>query len=354
MALFCFQGSELVVVGRLKRGAQQVKVALSASDAKRKMRVERELEPPVVTPTSGEESGRGPTCPGVGPSGASFVRRLWAYFTIKELLLARTNSSEVGMQRLLTEKATNLSLAYNFVTPVTSLVVVKPDVDEAPTTTPKPTTSASTSSSSVTTTPKSTTSPSGRSTTTTQSPPQGRSSSTSPKASNKQPPRPTLTLPPRPQPPPGGLHTTGRPSGPAAPPAAPPSAPLSPRKTTTTITTITTTLPSSSAPSSKPTTSAALASLVKTTNPPPSTTSASDKTTAASSLASEPVKDSSTVGPDEGTMADVDPQQPPAAQPSPAENFPSIDLTLVAATFMPMPGVTDAPKPWEAAGLLGE
>lgn len=354
MTLLFFQGSELVVVGRLRRSAQQVKVALSANDAKRKMRVERELEPPVLTPSSGEASAGGPTCPGVGPGGASFVRRLWAYFTIKELLLARTNSSEVGMQRLLTDKATNLSLAYNFVTPVTSLVVVKPGADEAPTTTPKPTTSASTSSSSVTTTPTSSTpaTPSGRTTTTTQSPSQGRSSSTSPKASNKQPPRPTLTLPPRPQPPPGGLHTTGRPSGPAAPPAAPPSAPLSPRRTTTTATT--TTLPSSPALSSKPTTSAALASLVKTTTLPPSTTSAPDKTTAASSSASVPVRDSSTMGPDEGTMADVDPQQPLAAQPSSAENFPSIDLTLVAATFMPMPGVTDAPKPWEAAGLLGK
>ena len=27
--------------------------------------------------------------------------------------------------------------------------------------------------------------------------------------------------------------------------------------------------------------------------------------------------------------------------------------TLLSGTFAPMPGVTDGPKPWEAAGLLG-
>ncbi|XP_076132393.1 inter-alpha-trypsin inhibitor heavy chain H6 [Alosa pseudoharengus] len=337
-----FKGSELVVVGRLKRGAQQVKVALSASNAKQKMRVERELEAPAAA-TDGEAFTE-PTCPGVGPSGASFVRRLWAYFTIKELLLARTNSSEVGMQRLLTEKATNLSLAYNFVTPVTSLVVVKPDADEAPT--PKPTTSAPSSSSSTTTTSSTSSSAtSARTTTTTQSP-VARMPSPSPKAAvppSSRHPRPTLTLPPRPQPPPG-LHTTGHPSGPAAPPAAPPSAPPSPRRTTT--------VPTSPSLSSKPT-SAALASLVKTTAAP--STAAPDKTTMAPSSAPPSNKDTSTAGPNESTMADADPQQPPAAQPSDSDNVPDVDLdiaTLVAATFMPMPGVTNAPKPWEAVGLL--
>uniref|UniRef100_A0AAY4C1I8 Inter-alpha-trypsin inhibitor heavy chain family member 6 n=1 Tax=Denticeps clupeoides TaxID=299321 RepID=A0AAY4C1I8_9TELE len=105
-----FQGSELVVVGQLKPAAKQLKVALTANDSKQK-------------------------CAGVMEGAGSFVHRLWAYFTIKELLLAKLNSSDPLIQRLLVEKATNLSLRYNFVTPVTSLVVVKPDVDD----TPKPT-----------------------------------------------------------------------------------------------------------------------------------------------------------------------------------------------------------------------
>uniref|UniRef100_A0AAY4C2B2 Inter-alpha-trypsin inhibitor heavy chain family member 6 n=1 Tax=Denticeps clupeoides TaxID=299321 RepID=A0AAY4C2B2_9TELE len=132
-----FQGSELVVVGQLKPAAKQLKVALTANDSKQKLKFEKEVTIPK------EEGGNGPAgcslrCAGVMEGAGSFVHRLWAYFTIKELLLAKLNSSDPLIQRLLVEKATNLSLRYNFVTPVTSLVVVKPDVDD----TPKPTSPA--------------------------------------------------------------------------------------------------------------------------------------------------------------------------------------------------------------------
>lgn len=67
---------------------------------------------------------------------------------------------------------------------------------------------------------------------------------------------------------------------------------------------------------------------------------------------------------DGGTLADVDlpPQQTQVSKLSSSEDDTTNDVdvdikiaTLVAATFMPMPGVTNAPKPWEvAAGLLGK
>uniref|UniRef100_A0A671Q4W8 Inter-alpha-trypsin inhibitor heavy chain family member 6 n=1 Tax=Sinocyclocheilus anshuiensis TaxID=1608454 RepID=A0A671Q4W8_9TELE len=130
-----FQGSELVVTGRLKPGVQDLKVTLTANDSKQKVKVENEL-PLGKAVVNGTEPSLG--CAQALDGIPSFVHRLWAYFTIKELLLAKINTSDVFIQSLLVDKATNLSLKYNFVTPVTSLVVIKPDIDE-----PEPTISSS-------------------------------------------------------------------------------------------------------------------------------------------------------------------------------------------------------------------
>uniref|UniRef100_A0A8C1CUS3 Inter-alpha-trypsin inhibitor heavy chain family member 6 n=1 Tax=Cyprinus carpio carpio TaxID=630221 RepID=A0A8C1CUS3_CYPCA len=130
-----FQGSELVVTGRLKPGVQDLKVTLTANDSKQKVRVENEL-PLAKAVVNGTEPSLG--CAQALDGIPSFVHRLWAYFTIKELLLAKINTSDVFIQRRLVDKATNLSLKYNFVTPVTSLVVIKPDINE-----PEPTISSS-------------------------------------------------------------------------------------------------------------------------------------------------------------------------------------------------------------------
>ncbi|XP_061591156.1 inter-alpha-trypsin inhibitor heavy chain H5 isoform X2 [Cololabis saira] len=138
-----FQGSELVVAGRVKPGVTDLKVSLSATDSNQRMTLENSV---LISNIKRNESTALLDCSGSLEGISSFVQRLWAYFTIKELLLAKLNATDPATQRLLTEKATNLSLKYNFVTPVTSLVVVKPDADEtadAPTTV-KPTTTATT------------------------------------------------------------------------------------------------------------------------------------------------------------------------------------------------------------------
>uniref|UniRef100_A0A8C7JSN2 Inter-alpha-trypsin inhibitor heavy chain family member 6 n=1 Tax=Oncorhynchus kisutch TaxID=8019 RepID=A0A8C7JSN2_ONCKI len=136
-----FQGSELVVTGKVKPGVRDLKVSLTASGSKQKVKVENEV---LVSNGEGNRTVLSMGCPGGMDGIPSFVRRLWAYFTIKELLLAKLNTTDPNIQKLLGEKATNLSLKYNFVTPVTSLVVVKPDADEIPTsastTTVRPTT----------------------------------------------------------------------------------------------------------------------------------------------------------------------------------------------------------------------
>ena len=57
----------------------------------------------------------------------NFTQRLWAYLTIKELLKKRLISDDTEEKEEFEERALNLSLKYHFVTPLTSLVVVKPD-----------------------------------------------------------------------------------------------------------------------------------------------------------------------------------------------------------------------------------
>uniref|UniRef100_A0A4W6DBD5 Inter-alpha-trypsin inhibitor heavy chain family member 6 n=1 Tax=Lates calcarifer TaxID=8187 RepID=A0A4W6DBD5_LATCA len=129
-----FQGSELVVTGRVRPGVKDLKVSMSATDSKQHVKIENDV---LISHAKGDESVDSLDCSGGLEGISSFVHRLWAYFTIKELLLAKLNATDPATQRLLADKATNLSLKYNFVTPVTSLVVVKPDADEAA---PSPTT----------------------------------------------------------------------------------------------------------------------------------------------------------------------------------------------------------------------
>ncbi|XP_072224049.1 inter-alpha-trypsin inhibitor heavy chain H6 [Leuresthes tenuis] len=122
-----FQGSELVVAGRVKLGIKVLKVSVSATDSKQRIKLENDVH---ISHAKENGSTDSFDCLGNLEGIPSFVHRLWAYLTIKELLLAKLNATDPTTQKLLTEKATNLSLKYHFVTPVTSLVVVKPDTDE--------------------------------------------------------------------------------------------------------------------------------------------------------------------------------------------------------------------------------
>ncbi|XP_056129836.1 inter-alpha-trypsin inhibitor heavy chain H3-like [Lampris incognitus] len=61
----------------------------------------------------------------------NFTERLWAYLTIQQLL----EKSETGTEQEksnATAKALAMSLQYNFVTPLTSMVVTKPETEEGP------------------------------------------------------------------------------------------------------------------------------------------------------------------------------------------------------------------------------
>ena len=69
-----------------------------------------------------------------------FAQRLWAYKTIKLFLDQMKIAITETERQAIRSRALELSLKHHFVTPLTSLVVVKPDDDaETPFTTPAPT-----------------------------------------------------------------------------------------------------------------------------------------------------------------------------------------------------------------------
>ncbi|XP_048033341.1 inter-alpha-trypsin inhibitor heavy chain H6 [Megalobrama amblycephala] len=355
-----FQGSELVVTGRLKPGVRDLKVTLTANDSIQKVKVENEL-PLAKAVVNGTEPSLG--CSKALDGIPSFVHRLWAYFTIKELLLAKMNTSDLITQRLLVDKATNLSLKYNFVTPVTSLVVIKPDIDE-----PEPTVVATTSKTSTSTFAGSTnvtnqtshTAPKIPSTSVTGT--KKSSLFSLPKTS-----KPPVTKSVQAHPPPSGLHTTGRPPNTSVSLDKTIPSP-SPKKTTTVPLKTTTTPLSSKLSSSPPSIIKTTQALAKISNRPPSmtkTTSSSPpvkSTTLATLVKTAPsvVKDSSTDIENSSTSGPTTLQQgqqtlTSTASTSDANSDIHVELevaTLMAPTFLPMPGMTDAPKFWEASRFL--
>ncbi|XP_040009509.1 inter-alpha-trypsin inhibitor heavy chain H5 [Xiphias gladius] len=403
-----FQGSELVVAGRVKPGIKDLKVSMSATDSKQRVKMENDV---LISNTKGNGSADSLECSGGLEGISSFVHRLWAYFTIKELLLVKLNTTDPATQRLLAEKATNLSLKYNFVTPVTSLVVVKPDADEAAQspTTATPTTAATTTttatthtttkmlaagaakkpstpsnpranktkphppqpppstiqtkkSSSPTSTAKTVVSPS-KKTTTTSSP---SALKTAPAPLSGKKPTPSQNDSKTASPPPAGKISTSLLNAlKTAPPPAPGrvSTPQANgmKATTPPILTFTATPPLSSVRTDlvplpgghltpQPSPLRTALPPVKTTVP---STEADNSTTSVTDVPQPPI----TTAPPELSSPPTIPT-PSKAQVVEGNNTNAGDdtdlrvATLVSATYAPMPGVTDGPRLWEAAGLL--
>jgi uncharacterized protein YegL len=105
-----FSGGELIVAGKLKKNV---------------------LPDSLFGNVSGSSLGGDSVFSSSGVAKASSVERLWAYLTIQQLMEKHdlqgeddTNSTESKDAK---KKALELALKYSFVTPVTSLVVVKPN-----------------------------------------------------------------------------------------------------------------------------------------------------------------------------------------------------------------------------------
>uniref|UniRef100_A0A667Z209 Inter-alpha-trypsin inhibitor heavy chain H3 n=1 Tax=Myripristis murdjan TaxID=586833 RepID=A0A667Z209_9TELE len=117
-----FNGSEIVVAGRLSdNDIDNFLVEVFANGPEEHFQVQgqaRALDWHVTYPEQKYIFGH-------------FTERLWAYLTIQQLLA----KSEIGTQQdkeNATAKARDLSLQYSFVTPLTSMVVTKPEAEDGP------------------------------------------------------------------------------------------------------------------------------------------------------------------------------------------------------------------------------
>uniref|UniRef100_A0A8D2KIC2 Inter-alpha-trypsin inhibitor heavy chain 4 n=1 Tax=Urocitellus parryii TaxID=9999 RepID=A0A8D2KIC2_UROPR len=115
-----FKGSEMVVAGKLRDKSPDVLSAI----VKGKMHKQNVTFQTKSSVAKQEEEFQSPKY-----IFHNFMERLWAYLTIQQQLEQMVSASEAESQ-VLKDRALNLSLDYNFVTPLTSMVVTKPEGQE--------------------------------------------------------------------------------------------------------------------------------------------------------------------------------------------------------------------------------
>ncbi|XP_032987716.1 inter-alpha-trypsin inhibitor heavy chain H4 [Rhinolophus ferrumequinum] len=115
-----FKGSEMVVAGKLQDQSPDV-LSANVSGQLLMQNITFQMEARVAEQ---EKEFRSPKYIFHG-----FMERLWAYLTIQQLLEQIVSASDAEKQALET-RALGLSLNYSFVTPLTSMVVTKPEGQE--------------------------------------------------------------------------------------------------------------------------------------------------------------------------------------------------------------------------------
>ncbi|XP_051890090.1 inter-alpha-trypsin inhibitor heavy chain H5 [Pristis pectinata] len=120
-----FNGSELVIAGKLANDtADNLHIEVTARTSDKQLRLETDV--PI------DESRKSPSSAKGKSSNGDLIQRAWGFLTIKELLRSRLKSDNNGMKEVLSGKARNLSLEYNFLTPLTSLSVKGTDEQTSP------------------------------------------------------------------------------------------------------------------------------------------------------------------------------------------------------------------------------
>ncbi|KAF3859377.1 hypothetical protein F7725_021776 [Dissostichus mawsoni] len=152
-----FNGSEIVIAGKLTNDSVEslhVQVTASNNDKniiletdiplrKRQIETEKHVNAARVamasgpkTPASGVTHGLGIA---LGSIAEDFVERVWGFLSVKDGLRSRLRSQTSKEREDHIKQATNLSLTYNFLTPLTNMVVEKPEVLADGTMAPTPT-----------------------------------------------------------------------------------------------------------------------------------------------------------------------------------------------------------------------
>lgn len=135
-----FKGTELVVAGRLTDAYTRevdLEIVGQSTDGELVLKVDKNANIIDISRMDG---------PTKLMNFESITEKTWAYLSIKQLIERATGEPNTTAAHVMKERAKELSLKYGFVTPLTSMVVVKPELDEDDlantrhTTTPKPTT----------------------------------------------------------------------------------------------------------------------------------------------------------------------------------------------------------------------
>ncbi|KAI3366596.1 hypothetical protein L3Q82_009284, partial [Scortum barcoo] len=150
-----FNGSEIVIAGKLtNQSAESLHVQVTASNNDKSIVLETdvplrrqqiETEKHVKAATAAMVSGA--KVPGVTPAlgvalgsiAQDFIERVWGFLSVKEELRSRLRSQTSKEREDHIRQATNLSLKYHFLTPLTNLVVERPEVLADGTMAPAPT-----------------------------------------------------------------------------------------------------------------------------------------------------------------------------------------------------------------------
>ncbi|KAJ8006943.1 hypothetical protein DPEC_G00112450 [Dallia pectoralis] len=132
-----FNGSEIVIAGKLtNQSAESLHVQVTASNSDKSIVLETNValrQREAETEQHVKEAAGGARPGDIGAEKAwsvaeDFVERVWGFLSVKERLRSRLKSQTSSEREEHTQQATNLSLAYHFLTPLTSLVVEKPHV----------------------------------------------------------------------------------------------------------------------------------------------------------------------------------------------------------------------------------
>ncbi|XP_056224083.1 inter-alpha-trypsin inhibitor heavy chain H5 [Seriola aureovittata] len=152
-----FNGSEIVIAGKLtNQSAESLHVQVTASNNDKSIVLEtdvplrhREMETANRVKAATTAMASGAKAPGsggaqgladvLGSVAEDFVERVWGFLSVKEGLRSRLRSQTSKEREGHTNQATNLSLTYHFLTPLTNLVVEKPEVLADGTMAPAPT-----------------------------------------------------------------------------------------------------------------------------------------------------------------------------------------------------------------------
>ncbi|XP_052432422.1 inter-alpha-trypsin inhibitor heavy chain H5 [Carassius gibelio] len=120
-----FNGSELIVAGKLtNHSPDSLHVQVTASNSERSIVLEKD----VSIHEREQETERRLAEAEVGANVNGYVERLWGYLSVKDGLKGRLRSQMSAEWENYTQHATNLSLTYNFLTPLTQMIVEKPQV----------------------------------------------------------------------------------------------------------------------------------------------------------------------------------------------------------------------------------